>query len=52
MWDALDDANCEWRPEWQRRLSLARVRDLIGEDDYAAGILPPAVPVWWFREMK
>ena len=45
-WDAIDDAA---RPDFslcRRREGLARLRGLIGEADYAAGRMPPPVPVW------
>lgn len=50
VWDALDDAQLNTGP-YSRRYHLARLRDLLGEDAYAAGRMPPAVPVWRFREI-
>lgn len=33
----------------QRRRALRDLRELIGDEAYEAGILPPVVPVWRFR---
>ena len=35
-----------------RRDCLKRLRDLIGEEAYNAGRMPPAAPYWRFNEMK
>lgn len=51
-WDALDDALYEWRPAWRRRLALAALRDLLGDEDYAAGRMPAAVPARVFRDLR
>lgn len=32
-----------------RRESLKRLRHMIGDDDYCAGILPPPIPIWRYR---
>lgn len=48
VWDAVRDAR---RDNWyvtNRRQSLRRLRDLVGEEAYRAGELPPAVPTWRF----
>ena len=45
--------NCDQKaPEWQKRLWLAELRTLIGEDDYYAGVLPEAVPGWLFHDLS
>jgi len=49
VWDAVRDARCEYYYVAVRRQALKRVRCLIGAEDYAAGDLPPFVPVWRFE---
>jgi hypothetical protein len=51
VWDAVGDA-C--RDSWYvtvRRQALKRLRGLLGPEVYAAGKLPPAVPVWRFQSV-
>ena len=45
-WDAVRDARCDFYYVTVRRLALKRVKDMIGEDAYAAGELPPFLPEW------
>lgn len=48
-WDALYDAQggfCE--EEDYRRQALRRLRQLIGEEAYYKGLIPPPVPIWRF----
>ncbi len=48
VWDAVRDAK---RDNWyvtNRRQSLRRLRDLVGEEAFRRGELPPAVPTWRF----
>lgn len=52
VWDKLDDAQAEWRPWWDRRLQLAQLKVMLGDEAYAAGDMPPAVPSHLFRELK
>ena len=49
LWDTARDARCECYYVHFRRRALKRLRDRLGEDDYAAGRLPPPVPLWRFR---
>lgn len=51
-WNAARE--CESRNGWPPFAvpHLTRLRDLLGEEDYAAGRMPPAVPVWRFRELR
>jgi hypothetical protein len=51
-WDCLEDAQSPYRAWWRRRLDLARLRKLIGDDAYSAGAMPPVVPSHRFRELK
>jgi len=41
---------CVWAVSDEvRRAALRRLRELLGEADYAAGRMPPPVPWWTFR---
>lgn len=52
VWDTVRDARCEYYYVTVRRQALKRLRDMIGEEAYAKGELPPHVPLWRFREMN
>jgi hypothetical protein len=48
-WSALAAARgTEGRDEDSRRAALVRLRDLIGEEAYFQGAMPPCVPLWRF----
>jgi hypothetical protein len=49
VWDTVRDARCEYYYVTVRRQALKRLRDLVGEEAYYSGQLPPHVPVWRFR---
>jgi hypothetical protein len=51
VWDAVRDARCEYYYVTVRRLALKRLREMIGEDAYFTGTLPPYVPVWRFQRI-
>jgi hypothetical protein len=51
IWDTLRDARCEYYYVTVRRQALKRLRDLIGEEAYYSGRLPPYVPVWRFQRI-
>lgn len=51
VWDAVRDANCSFYYVTVRRQAMARLREMIGEDDYRNMNLPPNVPTWRFREI-
>lgn len=52
VWDAVRDARCEYYYVTVRRQALKKVRDLVGEQAYLSGALPPNVPTWRFDEMR
>jgi hypothetical protein len=52
VWDSVRDARCEFYYITVRRQALKKLQDLIGEEDYSAGNLPPNVPTWRFNELK
>lgn len=51
VWDAVRDAKCEYYYVSVRRTALKRCMELIGEEAYYAGRLPPHVPVWRFQRV-
>jgi hypothetical protein len=52
VWDAVRDARCEFYYVTVRRHALKRLKDLVGEEAYNRGTLPPNVPTWRFNELK
>ena len=51
-WTSARDAINEGGQWNERRVSLARLRELIGERAYYAGEMPPWVPVGWFAAIR
>jgi hypothetical protein len=51
IWDTVRDARCDYYYVTVRRQALKKLRQLVGEDDYYNGRLPPHVPLWRFREI-
>ncbi len=51
VWDTVRDARCDYYYVTVRRQALKRLRELIGEDAYYRGELPPHVPLWRFQEI-
>ena len=52
VWDTARDARCEYYYVTIRRLSLKKLKDMIGDEAYWEADLPPYVPIWRFREIK
>jgi hypothetical protein len=52
IWDAVRDARCDYYYVTVRRQALKKLRDLLGEEAYTAGALPPNVPTWRFAESR
>ena len=52
VWDAVRDARCEFYYVTVRRQALKKLKEMIGDDAYSLGELPPYVPEWRFREAK
>ena len=48
-WDTLRDARCDYYYVTVRRQALKKLRELIGDEAYFTGIMPPFVPVWRFH---
>jgi hypothetical protein len=51
IWDTIRDARCEYYYITVRRQELQNLREMIGDEAYYAGSLPPHVPVWRFGRM-
>jgi hypothetical protein len=49
VWDAVRDARCDYYYVNVRRQALERLRELVGDEAYYSGDLPPCVPLWHFR---
>lgn len=52
VWDSVRDATSDYYYVTVRRLSLQKLKTLIGEENYQEGILPPNVPVWRFNSLE
>lgn len=52
VWDAVRDARCEFYYVTVRRQALKKLKEMLGEDAYETGTLPPNVPTWRFNEMR
>ncbi len=52
VYDAVRDAQCDFYYVTVRRAALKKLRELVGREAYYAGQLPPAVPVWHFRQRR
>ena len=52
VWDSVRDARCEYYYVTVRRQALKKLRELIGDEAYFKGELPPHVPIWRFREIR
>jgi len=52
VWDAVRDARCEFYYVTVRRQALKKLKEMLGDEGYALGELPPYVPEWRFTEVK
>lgn len=52
IWDCLRYAHSECHPTDSRLYWLEELRQRIGEEDYAAGIMPPPVPMHRFQLVR
>lgn len=52
VWGNIRDAKCEMYVVHVRRLSLMKVKEIIGDEAYYAGRMPPHVPRWYFSELR
>lgn len=51
VWDAVRDSRCDYYYVTVRRQALKRLREMIGEEAYYSGSLPPLVPIWRFQRI-
>jgi hypothetical protein len=51
VWDAVRDARCDYYYITVRRQALKRLREMVGDEAYYSGNLPPCVPLWRFQEI-
>jgi hypothetical protein len=51
VWDALRDALSEHYGVTYRRQALERLRELLGDDAFYRGQLPPGLPTWRFTRI-
>jgi hypothetical protein len=52
IWDTVRDARCDYYYVTVRRQALKRLRELVGEEAYYSGNLPPCVPLWQFQPVR
>jgi hypothetical protein len=50
VWDAVRDSRCEYYYITVRRQALNLLREVIGNEAFYSGQLPPHVPIWRFAE--
>lgn len=48
VYDVLDDSLCIYNSVFTRRLALGKLRDILGEENFYRGPLPPHIPLWRF----
>lgn len=48
VWDAVRDARCDFYYVTVRRGALRKLKEMLGEDAWEAGDLPPGIPTWRF----
>lgn len=48
QWDAIRDAQCDFYYVTVRRTALKKLRDTIGAEAFAVGVMPSYVPEWRF----
>jgi hypothetical protein len=51
IWDTVRDARCDYYYVTVRRHALKKLRELLGDEAYYNGWLPPHVPLWRFQEI-
>ena len=52
VWDKVRDARCEYYYVHVRRDALKQLRQMVGEEAYATGQLPPGVPPWRLQRVR
>jgi hypothetical protein len=52
IWDLVRDTRCDYYYVTVRRQALKKLKELIGDQAYYSGCLPPHVPVWQFARIN
>jgi hypothetical protein len=52
IWYAVGDVNNPAFSDEYRQVRLMDLRDMIGREDYAAGYVPPCVPLEYFQRIR
>jgi hypothetical protein len=52
VWDTVRDARCEYYYVTVRRQALKKLREMVGDEAYYSGQLPPHVPTWRFQRIN
>jgi hypothetical protein len=50
IYEAVRDARCDYYYVTYRRQALAQLRELVGNEAFCAGRLPPHIPIWRIPE--
>jgi hypothetical protein len=51
IWDLVRDTRCDYYYVTVRRQALKKLKEMIGDQAYYSGCLPPHVPVWRFARI-
>jgi hypothetical protein len=51
IWDLVRDTRCDYYYVTVRRQALKKLKELVGDQAYNSGSLPPHVPVWRFARI-
>jgi hypothetical protein len=51
IWDTVRDARCDYYYVTVRRQALKKLKEMVGDEAYYNGTLPPHVPVWRFARI-
>ena len=51
IWDLVRDTRCDYYYVTVRRQALKKLKEMIGDQAYYSGSLPPHVPVWQFARI-
>ena len=51
IWDLVRDNRCDYYYVTVRRQALKKLKEMIGDQAYYSGQLPPHVPVWQFARI-
>ena len=52
VWDTVRDARCDYYYVTVRRQALKKLREMVGDEAFYGGSLPPYVPLWRFQQIR